>query len=328
MVIGLALWTLLVAPRLEGAAEGAPFGARRAVALAILRPLAAVNRSMQVPAVVRLIDRATRAGDAGTQPPAEPLPTLPPPPGGDATGPGPGGEPPDAGGSPRLPPLSQGKLRIVVVGDSLAVGLSRAIGASLDPDRVRVVNQGRLASGLARPDAFDWPTEVGRIARAFRPHVVVVMLGSNDAQPIGYPGGHLVPLFTNDWVRAYRDQIRRLINTARDGGARVVWVGLPPMDDRFRHVWARRLNDHYEAEAAGRRGVALLDTWGAFAGRGGRYRAYARDTRGRTQLIRAGDGVHFSTVGYHMLATLVVQRIREEWDLDRRAISGLVPPPA
>jgi lysophospholipase L1-like esterase len=325
MVLGLALWTLLVAPRLERAAESAQFGARRTVALAILRPLAAVNRAMQIPAVVRLIDRGT---GASTLPPAEALPTLPPLPNGDATNPGSGGEQPAGAGFPALPPLSQGELRLVVVGDSLAVGLSRAIGASLDPDRVGVVNQGRLASGLARPDAFDWPTEVGRIARGFRPHVVVVMFGSNDAQPIGYPGGRVVPLLTTEWVRAYRRQIRRLIDAAQDGGARVVWVGLPPMDERFRQVWARRLNDHYRAEAAGRPGVVLIDTWGAFSGRGGRFRAYARDTRGRTQLIRTGDGVHFSTVGYRMLATLVIQRIREEWDLDRRAISSLVPPPA
>jgi lysophospholipase L1-like esterase len=324
MTVALSLWTLLVAPRLERAAEGGPFGARRSVSLVILRPLAAMNEAFRLPAVSMLVDRATGgAGESGVQPPAEPLPTLPPGP-----SPGPDGQSPEEEAFQPLPPLSEGKIRMVVVGDSLAVGLSRAIGASLDPDRVRVVNQGRLSSGLARPDAFDWPAEVGRIARAFRPHVVVVMVGSNDAQPVGYPGGRVVPLFTHEWVEAYRRQIHRLLVAAERGGARVVWASMPPMKDRFRHIWARRLNDHYQAETAGRPGVALVDTWSAFAGRGGRYRAYARDVRGRTQLIRAGDGVHFSATGYRMLATLVIQRVRQEWDLDRRAISELVPPPA
>jgi hypothetical protein len=270
-----------------------------------------------------MVERATGgAADAGVQPPAEPLPTLPPP-----TGPPPS-PPPQEELSQPLPPLSEGRLRMVVVGDSLAVGLSRAIGASLKPDRVRVVNQGRLASGLARVDAFDWPAEVTRIARAFRPHLVVVMVGSNDAQPVGYPDGRVVPLFTHDWVEAYRRQVRRLISAAQRGGARVVWATLPPMDEGFRQTWARRLNAHFEAETSDRSGVVLVDAWDAFAGRGGRYRAYARDVRGRTQLIRAGDGVHLSTTGYRMLATLAIQRIRQEWDLDRRAIAELVPPPA
>jgi uncharacterized protein len=325
MVVAISLWTVLVAPRLERAAEAGPFGARRTVALAILRPLAALNETLRIPTVNHLVERATGGrDDVGLQPPAEPLPTLPPP-----SGPTPSpGIPPEEELSQPLPPLSEGRLRMVVVGDSLAVGLSRAIGASLNPNRVRVVNQGRLASGLARVDAFDWPTEVTRITRAFRPHLVVVMVGSNDAQPIGYPGGRVVPLFTHDWVDAYRRQIRRLISAAQRGGARVVWATLPPMDEGFGQTWARRLNDHVEAETTDRPGVALVDAWDAFAGRGGRYRAYAQDVRGRTQLIRAGDGVHLSTIGYRMLATLVIQRIRQEWDLDRRTIAELVPPPA
>jgi uncharacterized protein len=324
MLIGLALWAVVVAPRLEEAAENAPFGARRTAALLVLRPLAAINGVLGISWVTDQVERTLGVEDGAraVQPPAEPLPTLPPQ-----------GDPdPDvgtnSGGLPALPPLGEGKLRIVVVGDSLAVGLSRALSASVVPARVRVVNQGRLASGLARPDAFNWPTEVERIGRAFRPHVVVVMLGSNDSQPIGLPRGRVVPLFTREWVEAYRRQIARLISAAARNEALVVWAGLPPMRDGFRNVWAKRLNEHFELVTADRPGVELIDTWEAFAGRGGPYRAYLRDARGRTHLVRAGDGVHLSAIGYRMLATLVVQQMREDWDLDRRAIGELASPPA
>jgi lysophospholipase L1-like esterase len=325
MLIGLALWAVVVAPRLEEAAENAPFGARRTAALVVLRPLAAINRVLGISWITDQVERAL--GDDGgaraAQPPAEPLPTLPPPAGDPDTNVG-----TSSGRLPPLPPLGEGKLRIVVVGDSLAVGLSQALSASVVPARVRVVNQGRLASGLARPDAFDWPAEVERIGRAFRPHVVVVMLGSNDAQPIGLPRGRVVPLFTRDWVEAYRRQIARLISAAARNEALVVWAGLPPMRERFRNVWAGRLNEHFELVTSDRPGVELIDTWEAFAGRGDPYRAYLRDARGRTQLVRAGDGVHLSAIGYRMLATLLLQHMREDWDLDPRTIGELVAPPA
>lgn len=323
MLIGLGLWAVVVAPRLEDAAENAPFGARRTAALVVLRPLAAINRVLGISWITDQVER-TLGGDGGTravQPPAEPLPPLPPQ---ENTDPDLGTT---SGGLPALPALGEGKLRIVVVGDSLAVGLSRALSASVVPARVRVVNQGRLASGLARPDAFNWPAEVERIGRAFRPHVVVVMLGSNDSQPIGLPRG-VVPLFTREWVEAYRRQIARLISAATRNEALVVWAGLPPMRDGFRNVWARRLNGHFDLVTSDRPGVEFIDTWEAFAGRGDPYRAYLRDARGRTQLVRAGDGVHLSSIGYRMLATLVVQRMRQDWDLDRRAIGELVSPPA
>jgi lysophospholipase L1-like esterase len=320
MLIGLALWAVVVAPWLEDAAENAPFGARRTAALVVLRPLAAINRVLGLSWITDQVER-TLGGDGGAgavQPPAEPLPPLPPQ------------ENPDlatSGGLPALPALGEGKLRIVVVGDSLAVGLSQALSASVVSAGVRVVNQGRLASGLARPDAFNWPAEVERIGRAFRPHVVVIMLGSNDSQPIGLPRG-VVPLYTREWVEAYRRQIARLISAATRNEALVVWAGLPPMRDGFQNMWARRLNGHFELVSSDRRGVEFIDTWEAFAGRGDPYRAYLRDDRGRTQLVRASDGVHLSSIGYRMLATLVVQRMRQDWDLDRRAIGELASPPA
>jgi lysophospholipase L1-like esterase len=323
MLIGLALWAVVVAPRLEEAAENAPFGARRTAALVVLRPLAAINRVLGIAGITDPFEGTLGVEDGAraVQPPAEPLPTLPPQGDPDSDG----GT--NSGGLPALPPLGQGKLRIVVVGDSLAVGLSRALSASVVPAKVRVVNQGRLASGLARPDAFDWPAEVEKIGRAFRPHVVVVMLGSNDSQPIALPRG-VVPMFTREWVEAYRTQIARLISAAARNEALVVWAGLPPMRDGVRNAWARRLNEHFELVTADRGRVEFIDTWEAFAGRGDPYRAYLRDARGRTQLVRAGDGVHLSFIGYRMLATLVVQRMREDWDLDRRAIGELVSPPA
>jgi uncharacterized protein len=313
LLVALLLWTFVEAPRLKEAAEVAPFGPRRTAALIVLTPLAAISEALGVGALTRAAEGALGREEGGLAAPdsPEPLPTI--------TGPSPTphGELP----GPFRDPTAADKLRVVVVGDSLAVGLARTIGAGLDPDQVRVVNQARLASGLARADAFDWPAEVARIAEQFRPDLVVVLVGTNDAQSISYPGGPAIPTATIEWVRAYRAEIDELITAATSRGSRVAWVGLPTMEEPFRRQWARRLNEHYRTQVQGHAGAIYVDTWERFSRPDGSYAAYIRDEEGRVVQVREADGLHFTYTGYTMVANQVFDRLREIWDLPRDVLS-------
>ena len=48
----------------------------------------------------------------------------------------------------------------------------------------------KVSSGLARPDYFNWPAELAHQVAALNPQIVVLMLGSNDNQPLLAPDGH------------------------------------------------------------------------------------------------------------------------------------------
>jgi hypothetical protein len=322
MVAGLMLWLLIEAPRLERAAEVAPFGARRTASLIFLRPFAAVSDLLGFGRLTAGMERALGKEElrAGVEVQAPP----PPPP--EATFPTTEDPTPAPPASPVEPlealpnPSTDNKLRVAVVGDSFAIGLASAVGSALDPELVQVSAQGELATGLARPDAFDWPDRVRRIVRDFRPEVLVVMLGSNDAQSISYPGGRFISTGSHEWVLAYRAEIEELISVATEGGARVAWVGLPPMKEGIRHRWARQLNQEYAEVAAAHPESTFVDTWETFARRDGSYTAYLRDEEGNTDLVRAADGVHFSPTGYRMVADLIIDRMREAWGLDPVAL--------
>ena len=315
LLVALVLWTFIEAPRLKEAAEVAPFGARRTAALVVLTPLAAVSEAVGLGALTHAIESALGSGqgDLAAPEPPEPLPTITAPrrtPERQVPG-------PFRDASPR------NRLRVVVVGDSLAVGLARTIGAGTDPDLVRVVNQARLATGLARSDAFDWPAEVARIGRQFRPDLVVVMIGSNDAQPIVSPGGHrTIPIATAEWVGAYRGQIDELITAATSQGARVAWVGLPTMQEQWRRRWARRLNEHYRLRVRANEGAIYVDTFDAFSRPDGSYAAYLRGARGNVVQVREPDGVHFTYTGYQLVADVLFDRLREVWDLPGKALTS------
>jgi uncharacterized protein len=314
ILVALLLWTLVEAPRLREAAEVAPLGARRTASLIVLTPLAAISEALGLGGLTRSVEGALgreEGGLADTAPP-EPLPTI--------TGPAP--TPEAEVPSAFRDPTPANKLRVVVVGDSLAVGLARTIGAGMDPDVVRVVNQARLASGLARSDAFDWPAEAARIMDQFRPDLVVVLIGSNDAQSIVYPGGRAIRTATVEWVRAYREQVDELITTVTSKGSRVAWVGLPTMEEPVRRQWARRLNGHYRVQIQMNPGAIFVDTFERFSRPDGTYTDFVRNDQGRVVQVRESDGVHFTYTGYTMVADLLFDRLREVWDLPREALAG------
>lgn len=335
MMVGLLLWSLLAAPSLKRSAEAAPDGARRSASLAVLSPLAAISDATRLSVVSDGLQRAM-----GRDPDA--------PPGGELFAEAPDAIPTDFGVAPGvvgtpdpLPeidpddddddedvleeafvlrePTSADKLRVVVVGDSLAMGLSTAIARAFKPTLVQFVDQGRLSTGLARADYFDWVSGMEQITERFQPDVVVVLIGVNDDQSIIYPSGRIIPGGGQDWTDAYEQRIDEFLAAATKLGGRVVWVGLPPLADEGDDDLARGYSESYENEVEDYAGTAFFDTYERFS-RGGGYAPFGRDARGDIAQLRGGDGVHFTPTGYDALAREVIDVMRERWALTPSAI--------
>ncbi len=140
--------------RLKRASEAQPLGTRRTVSLWVLNPLAAMSNGLQL---TKLTDGVSSA--LGRDPDAAPggdvddivLPPIQP----DAS---PSAKPdePVTETTPMRTPTPQDQLRVVVVGDSLSQGLGVYMEGAFRQTLVRVSQQGRLSTGLARLDYFDW----------------------------------------------------------------------------------------------------------------------------------------------------------------------------
>jgi uncharacterized protein len=336
MFVSLLVWTLLFAPTLKRSADASPLGVRRSVALAVLTPFAWVSDTFRITAATDAIERTlgrdpeANPGDdtLGPEevPTFEPLPTdtgspSPEPtrsPGGPSPSlsPSPSGSPtPQASEAIRVP-TTVNRLRVVVVGDSLAAGLGVFAERVFDVDLVNVSRQGRISTGLARPDYFDWPLAMMRIKAAFYPDLVIVMLGENDNQTLESPGGKLeTPIGTTPWPAAYEERVERFARLATSGGGHLVWVGLPVQSRRERWPLIRRQNDIYERVARAVPNAAYFDTWENFSGRDGGYTAYLRRDNGSVVQIREPDGLHFTSEGYTILARRVAQLATERFRL-------------
>jgi hypothetical protein len=318
ILVTLLVWSLLYAPELKRSAETHPVGTRRSVSLAILTPLAWLSDTIGLSV---LTDAAARAAGRDPEGPIgedidedSDVETLPPPPSTSVSPLPP--EPPPSRDTTIREPSNAKKLRVVVVGDSLAQGIGYFAERVFKPYFVNVVRQGRISTGLARPDYFNWQAEMQTIVERFRPDLTIVLLGENDNQALLYPNGDLEQSIGQpDWPPAYEARVERFARTATSGEGHVMWVGLPIVSDENRWEHTQRLNGIYEDVAARLPNVAFVDTWDLFARPDGSYTAYYRDNSGRLRLIRADDGLHFNSDGYTILMREIAKAARREFRL-------------
>lgn len=318
VLVGLLVWTLLFGPELRRAAEAQPLGLRRSVSLVVLAPFVWVSDVTRLSVVTDSIVRAMgRDPDApvGGQPvfPVDDLPTLSP-----GVDPSPEPEMAPKVDSPIRVPTGEDRLRVAVVGDSLAAGVGFYAERVFKPFFVDVTKQGKISTGLARPDYYNWPAALKQIGSAFRPDLVIVMLGENDNQSLLDPAGRVeTPIGTGGWPPAYEQRVERFARIATRSGAHVIWVGLPVERDESRWVFIERQNAIYEAVADRLPNVAYLDAWDLFTKPDGGYTAYFRDGD-RVELVREDDGVHFTGTGYTILMEHVVRLATERFELHEK----------
>lgn len=319
ILVTVLVWTLLYAPRMREAAHAHPPGARRTASLIALAPFTALSDAVRLTGVTDSLERAvgldpdSAPGGTITLPSPDPLPpvTLSPSP-----SPEPTTAPPVETLEPMRRPTGHDKLRVVVVGDSLAAGVGYIAGRVFRPAVVDIEQHGRISTGLSRPDYFNWFAAMGQIVNGYEPDLVIVMIGENDVQPLQSVAGTIETLTgTQEWPFAYRERAESLMRIATERGARVVWIGLPILREPKRWSFIQRQNDRFE-EASERVGdVAFLDSWELFDAPDGGYTAFYRED-GQVKEIRESDGLHFTSKGYEILVRKAAELATEEFGLD------------
>jgi uncharacterized protein len=311
LLIGL----VLNAPGLHKTATIQPEGWKRDVALAVTGPLESISDAL-------LLDRPRRALKAvlGRSQDDE-IDTEVAGPG--ATTPDPGAEPSPPAAPQRRERFSpQRKLRLWIAGDSLAIvpgeSLLRATGGSPVLEPVGPVD-GRIASGLERPDVFNWFRHVRDEPRETRAKAIVLMFGGNDDHGFmtGLPeGAEIGPFGSASWQAEYRRRVGVIMDSATENGAYLVWIGLPITEDGEQTRRFDTINAIVQSEAAKRpRHVSYLDTYFFFAGDDGGYAQYVSDPSGKLVKMRANDGVHFERAAGDLIAREVLRRLNRRFDL-------------
>ncbi len=215
-------------------------------------------------------------------------------------------------GLPR--PTAAKPLTILDVGDSLGEDLGLGLGYTLDTNPLVRVDQDAVGdTGLARPDYYNWPAHLEADLQKYHPQVVTILVGGNDAQNF-LVNGEPVVLGSAQWHKIYSQRVALMMSETTATGARMLWVGLPIMQNPSFGESMQMLNSIYQAEAASHPGVVYFPTWSLFSDAAGQYSAYLTNSSGQTVLARDTDGVHIAPPGgCDIIATAAEKKIESVW---------------
>jgi hypothetical protein len=231
--------------------------------------------------------------------------------------------------SPPPPPGAAGApVPVLLLGDSLMVTLAPSILRAFDGDAaVKMIVADRSATGLSRPDVYDWPSVAASFVETHRPRLAICAFGGNDAQDVRAPDGKVLRFGSDAWDALYAERVHAIMALLQASGTEVLWLGLPPMRGRAFDERMRHLNELYAQEASSTSGVVTYEQTARLVGDPeGRFAEYLRSPRGKLVRIRARDGIHYADDG----ARLVAVRIKD-WVHDRlasRTAAAAAPPPA
>jgi uncharacterized protein len=213
--------------------------------------------------------------------------------------------------------------QVFVLGDSLAAGLWSGVSRTIDGD-MRISLNGRYKedSGLSRPEYYDWNGALPKILESNKIDVAIVMLGSNDAQPIR-EGKIRYAFDTQEWRAAYIKQVDELMTSLKGAGAAVYWMEMPPMEAE-KYDASMKVISAIHKERAEAHGIRFVETRNDLLDNG-KYSDSGFDDTGEFVRLRSRDGVHFLKEGNNKLGSLVMAAINKDIEV---AVAAAPPPAA
>ena len=221
---------------------------------------------------------------------------------------------PDAGLPPLLPTVAS-PLRVLEIGDSLGIDLGDQLRAQLDAaGAARTVVASVGDSGLSNLSYYDWPAHLATLLAADHPQLVVVFVGANDDQGLYVDGAAAAP-GSPAWAAAYAGRVDDVVRESTSAGARVVWVGMPPMASSDLNAAVQLENGIYRRETAAYAGTLFVSSAPVLGDASGRYEITGVDASGEVAALRTPDGVHLTPAGAGLLARSVIAAVDGRWHL-------------
>ena len=318
-VVALVLFALLASGTLVKAARGQEPGLGRDASMKLA---GAIDRVSNLLSLNRPLDAANRALHREDIEPDIKFPPVT--------------VPADGVTRPTLPPrtiTSGAPLSVRVFGDSqsrdLAVSMQNA--AAADP-RISVEDRGKVSTGLARPDYYNWPARLQEQLTGSDTDVVVFTIGDNDDQSLQDREGHLVATIgTPEWAEEYRRRVAGIMDLVNNGRRKLVWVGTPPVGPASLNRTLAVINPIVADEAARRSWVTYVMPSKTLSGPNGEYQDYVTLPGGAAPVrCRRPDQVHLTVDCIRVLADQTLDVIRPIFSLNpttTTTTTTATPPP-
>lgn len=207
--------------------------------------------------------------------------------------------------------------KLLVVGDSLAIGLSLSLRRSVaELVGVNLIEEGKVSSGLANPKYYDWGKALRVFVEKYNPDLVVIMMGANDAKYINPDEKPRPPGSSNkSWADVFAMRIEQFLSVLDSKKIRNYWIGLPIMGDAGYARQALVMNAIIKTECNRFPESRFLDTWTLLSDEKGNYSTFLPNDKGVKIKIRANDKVHFTVAGGDILARSLLSVLAKDLGL-------------
>jgi hypothetical protein len=105
------------------------------------------------------------------------------------------------------------------------------------------------------------------------------------------------------------------MQVAASHGTRVIWVGMPPMENAGLSARMQALDTIYRTSAAAVPGVTYDSSWTVLGTPAGAYTAYL-EYHGQDVDVREPDGTHIAPGGAEILSQTVIGTLRDTLHID------------
>jgi hypothetical protein len=201
----------------------------------------------------------------------------------------------------------------LLIGDSNFFGsLGHTLKRGFEAEGHIVELRGKSASGLARPEYFDWFTEARALIARFRPTVIVSMLGANDVQRITWPALDDRVYFKNEpaWRRAYEGRVRQFMRLLSDEGRTVYYLSPTNRGWEIARVAVTKVREVQAHAARGLPRVHWVDMFPLSSDAAGQWLNRGRDAEGREVVYRMPDRIHLTIEGGRFIGHKVLETLR------------------
>lgn len=216
-------------------------------------------------------------------------------------------------------------LEMMLYGDSQGINLGEGIRNATAEDPLMSADfDGRVSTGLARPDYYNWPARIVEDVDGRDVDTVLLHFGANDNQALLDVDGNLVAQRDSpEWEAEYRRRVAGLMDVLRSDPRRIVWIGNPVMREAGLSARGELINRIVTEEAATRPWVTYVDTADLLDGPNHEYVDYFTPPGGEAVRCRAGDGVHLTSSCVDLVVEQVLAAVRPMYPV---ATTTTVPP--
>jgi uncharacterized protein len=208
-----------------------------------------------------------------------------------------------------LAPIEQGRPRVVALaGDSMmAVGFGTGLMRKASEDKnLRILRAFKSGTGLARPDVFNWLDQYPAMLGSEKPDVVIVAIGANDGQSF-VVDGKVLTFGSEEWRKTYQSRVADFLATVEGTGARVLWVGLPPMRSEPFNQRISIVNRIAYTVVSQDPNASWWSTTSFVGDAAGSFREFAELPNGALVRLRAPDGIHFAEEGASTMTAILMK---------------------